>query len=166
MSDSGRIITESAVRFERRLPGPIERVWEHLTSDRHLPDWFGGRGMSFTLEPREGGQVSLMGGHIRGLVTQFKPPRLLSYTWNVLNPGETESAYPESYVTIELQPDGDHVQLVLTHRPIPDVMTPFTLLGWHTFLDLLAAMLRGDPLADAKALMERYGNFYGAPGKP
>jgi hypothetical protein len=57
------------------------------------------------------------------------------------------------------------VRLVLTHRPIPDVMTPFTLLGWHTFLDLLTALLRGNPLDDARALMEQYGRFYGAPGK-
>ena len=46
MSDDGRLITETAARFERTLPGPIERVWDYLTSSEHLPDWFGGRGMT------------------------------------------------------------------------------------------------------------------------
>jgi len=28
-----------------------------------------------------------MGGHIRGTVTQWQPPRKLIYTWNVFDPG-------------------------------------------------------------------------------
>src|SRR2546430_13692581 len=61
----------SAVSFERVLPGPIERVWEFLTAVERLPSWFG----EGTIEPREGGAVSLMGGHVRGVVTQWRPPR-------------------------------------------------------------------------------------------
>ena len=31
MSKYGERVDDSTVRFERMLPGPIERVWEYLT---------------------------------------------------------------------------------------------------------------------------------------
>jgi uncharacterized protein YndB with AHSA1/START domain len=127
------------VRFERTLPGPIERVWEFLTTTERLPGWFGnGR-----IEPREGGAVTLMDGHIRGVVTQWKPPRLLAYTWNVFDPGDRESAYPESYLTFTLEPRGDEVLLTLTHVPVLERFEKQNAMGWHTFLDLLDGALNG-----------------------
>ena len=87
MSEDGQFGTASMVRFERILPGPIERVWEFVTTPERLPLWFG----QGTIEPRAGGSVILMGGHIRGIVTQWQPPRRLTYTWNVFSPGENES---------------------------------------------------------------------------
>jgi len=38
---SGKFMRQPAVRFERILPGPIERVWEFLTETERLPGWFG-----------------------------------------------------------------------------------------------------------------------------
>jgi uncharacterized protein YndB with AHSA1/START domain len=163
MSDDGRLLLETAARFERVLPGPIERVWEHLTSREHMPVWFGGHGMVYTIEPRLGGKVSLANDHIRGVVTQWKPPRLLAYTWNVFMPGLAESPFPESYVTFELSSKGSDVVLTLTHRPIAPGFAPFTLMGWHTFLELLRAMLRHEPLESKDVLMERNRARYNAP---
>ena len=31
MNDYGELLDENTVRFERLLPGPIERVWSYLT---------------------------------------------------------------------------------------------------------------------------------------
>ncbi len=45
-----------------------------------------------------------MGGHIRGVVTQWQPPGRLAYTWNVYNPGDAVSSYPESYLILTLGP--------------------------------------------------------------
>lgn len=153
----GQFMKVPMVRFERLLPGPIDRVWELLTNPERLPAWFG----DGNIEPREGGAVHLMGGHIRGIVTQWKPPRRLAYTWNVFAPGETESSYPESYLTIELEPRGETVQLTLTHLPILDRFEKQNAMGWHTFLDLVEAAARGGgPLtreAYAAANAERYG---------
>ena len=47
----------------------------------------------------------------RERVTQFKPLKVLSFTWG----GEDASE-----VTIELTPQGDRVLLVLTHRKLAD----------------------------------------------
>jgi len=160
MTEKGQLIDEKAARFERVLPGPIERVWEHLTRSEHLPLWFGGSGMKYEIEGREGGKVDLGNGHVRGVVTRWEPPRLLSYTWNLSGPqGEP---LPESFLTFELQPRGDgDVLLTLTHRPIGEPFQPYTLMGWHTFLDLLAALLRGEELENSDEAMRRNGALYG-----
>lgn len=160
MTEKGILIEEKAARFERVLPGPIERVWEHLTGSEHLPLWFGGSGMKYVIEGREGGKVDLANGHVRGVVTRWEPPSLLSYTWNLSGPhGER---LPESFLTFELQPRKDgEVLLVLTHRPIGKPFQPYTLMGWHTFLDLLAALLRGEELENSDEAMRRNGALYG-----
>jgi uncharacterized protein YndB with AHSA1/START domain len=135
----GEIIPERAVRFTRLLSGPVERVWEFLTDAARLPEWHGeGR-----IEPREGGAVTLLGGHIRGVVTIWRPMRAFGYTWNVFAPGEEFSAWPVSYLEFALAVDGGNVKLILTHRPIPEAMHNQTAMGWHTFLDLIEAGLKG-----------------------
>ena len=158
MSDLGQSIRVLAVRFERVLPGPVERVWSHLTECEKLAGWYGDAG---TIEPREGGAVRLGGGHIRGVVTQWKPNRKLAYTWNVFAPGEEESPYPESYLTIALAPRGPDVLLTLTHLPILDRFEKQNAMGWHTFLDMLEAALRGHTVEPRPIYMKRNAEKYG-----
>ena len=141
-ASKGQIIPEAAVRFVRHFHSPsglVSRVWKFLTEPSRLPEWYG----EGSIEPREGGAVSLMGGHIRGVVTQWRPEQMLGYTWNVFSPGETVSQWPVSYLELALQPDGDGTRLTLTHRPIPEAMQKQTAMGWHTYLDLVAAGLEG-----------------------
>ena len=74
-------------RFERPIPAARDKVWSVLTDTRLLPGWYGGG----TIEGRVGGKVELMGGHIKGVVTQWLPQRRLAYTWNVFMPGQAVS---------------------------------------------------------------------------
>jgi uncharacterized protein YndB with AHSA1/START domain len=157
MTENGEFGKAAMVRFERTLPGPIERVWEFLTMPERLPLWFG----HGTIEPRVGGAVVLMGGHIRGVVTQWQPPRRLAYTWNVFSPGEGESPYPESYLTLSLEPRGETVHLTLTHLPVLDRFEKQNAMGWHTFLDLLAAGLSDDRPQPRETYMQRNAQRYG-----
>ena len=136
----GEIIPESAVRFVRTLAAPPAKVWEFLTDIARLPEWYG----EGNIEPREGGAVSLMSGHIRGVVTGWRPEKFLGYTWNVFSPGETVSKWPISYVELALAPSDSGTMLTLTHRPIPAAMQNQTAMGWHTYLDLVAAGLEGE----------------------
>ncbi len=158
MSDRGQFLRMPAVRFERRLPGSPERLWEHLTVPAKLAGWYG---EGSTIEPREGGLVSLNGGHIRGVVTQWKPGRKLAHTWNVFAPGEAESAYPESYVTLELAAQGDEVILTLLHLPVLERFENQNAMGWATFLDILDATVRGNEVLPRRAYMERNAERYG-----
>jgi uncharacterized protein YndB with AHSA1/START domain len=145
------------VRFERLLPGPIERVWEFLVDTTRLPGWFG----DARIEPRVGGAVKVMGGHVRGVVTKWNPPRRLTYTWAVFNPGEDESSYPESYVSFELEPRGNGVLLILTHLPVLERFEKQNAMGWHTFLDMLSAVVRGETADARDAYMKRNAPRYG-----
>ncbi|HTC83745.1 MAG TPA: SRPBCC domain-containing protein [Rhizomicrobium sp.] len=132
----GEIIAESAVRFVRPFDAAPERLWALLTESRLLPEWYG----DGVIEPHEGGKVNLMGGHIRGVVTGWRPEKFLAYSWNVFSPGDTESRWPISYLEFLLEGS----RLTLTHRPIPEAMQKQTIMGWHTMLDLIAAASRGE----------------------
>ncbi|HWA62020.1 MAG TPA: SRPBCC family protein [Caulobacteraceae bacterium] len=157
-SDRGQPLRVPAVRFERLLPGPVERVWAHLTEPGKVPAWYGEDGV---IEPREGGRVRFSGGHIQGIVTQWKPGRRLAYTWNVFAPGETASPYPESYLTFELEPAGDQVRLTLLHLPILERFERQNMMGWHTMLDLIAAALAGEPARPRREIMQVNAAKYG-----
>ncbi len=158
MSDLGEFFCVDAVKFQRTLPGPVARVWEHLTVPSKLKGWFGD---DSTLEPREGGAVRLMGGHIRGVITQWRPNRKLAYTWNVFGPGETESQYPESYLTLELAERDGGVALALTHMPVLERFVKQNAMGWHTFLDIVEAATRGEPVLQRPEYMKKNAALYG-----
>ena len=132
----GAIVPESAVRFVRTFDAPAEKVWAFLTDSALLPEWYG----EGAIEPREGGKISLMAGHIRGVVTGWQPQKFLAYTWNVFSPGETISKWPISYLEFSLEGS----RLTLIHRPIPEAMQNQTMMGWHTMLDLIGAGLGGE----------------------
>ena len=157
MSNLGKALRVPAARFERMLPGPIERMWEHLTDCTKLKGWFG----EGTIEPQEGGAVTLMGGDVRGVITQWKPPRLLAYTWNVFGPQDEESPFPESYLTFELEARGDQVLLTLTHMPILERFEKQNMMGWHTFLDMVEAALSSQTPEPQEVHMKRNAERYG-----
>lgn len=141
------------VRFERTIHAPAEAIWPVLTDAARLPGWYGeGR-----IEGRVGGAVRLMGGHIRGVVTQWRPTKKLSYTWNVFAPGQDESEFPESYLTLEL----DGGALVLTHLPVLEAFVKLNAMGWHTFLDMVDAAARGATVDPRESYMKRNAERYG-----
>jgi len=158
MADLGEMFRAPGVRFFRRLPGPVEKVWAHLTQPQQLPGWYDA---GSAIEPREGGALSLNDGHIRGVVTQWRPPVKFAHTWNVFAPGETVSAYPESYVVLELAPEAGQVLLTLTHLPVLERFEPQNAMGWASFLDILEDTAWGRPVQPRRAYMERNAGLYG-----
>ena len=148
----GEIVPESAVRFVRDFDAGSDKIWAFLTEGSRLPEWYG----EGSIEPREGGHVSLMGGHIRGVVTGWRPQKFLGYTWNVFSPGETESRFPISYLEFSLEGS----RLTLIHRPIPDAMQNQTMMGWHTMLDLIAAGIN-DEFPKRSDLFPKNAALYG-----
>lgn len=155
MADHGVVTGAGEVRFERLLPGPIERVWSFLTDSDKRGLWLA----SGPMELRVGGRVELhfrnahLSGRVEatparyrqyengttnhGRVTRCDPPRLLSYTW-------PESEGPASEVTFELTQRGERVLLVLTHRRIAGRSSMLSVAGgWHTHLGILVDRLDG-----------------------
>lgn len=157
MSDDAQFTHAHMVRFERLLPGPVERTWDVLANTGRLHGWYGdGR-----IEPRVGGVVELMGGHIRGVVTQWQPAQRLAYTWNVFNPGDSVSPYPESYLVLTLRAVGDATVLTLEHLPVLEQFVKLNAMGWHTFLDMVEAAVRGETVEPRDAYMKTNAKRYG-----
>ena len=153
MSHDAEFTTANSVRFERPLPAARAEVWSVLTDTKRLPGWYG----EGAIEPRVGGSVRLMAGHIRGVVTQWAPQKTLAYTWNVFMPGQEVSDYPESYLTLQLGAS----TLTLSHLPVLERFVKANAMGWQTFLDMVDAAARGQPVEPREAYMKRNAQRYG-----
>ena len=131
----------TAVRFERRLAFPVDRVWAAITRAEHLASWFPG----FDFEPERGGRYTIhFGGDcegpadVEGRVVEYDPPNVLqcgTIRW------ELEKAEAGSRLTFS---DVLHVQ-----EGRSKVETATSVLGgWHRYLDLLEQSLEGTPDPD------------------
>lgn len=154
MDEYGVVVDAATVRFERLLPGPVERVWAHLVESDKRAEWFAGG----ALEPHVGGTLELTfrhanltpheetppeeyrkydGATFTCRITRYEPPRVLAYTW-----GDEDASDGE--VTFELTEMGDNVLLVLTHSRIPDRTTMRDVSGgWYSHLAVLVEKLNG-----------------------
>jgi uncharacterized protein YndB with AHSA1/START domain len=128
--------THATIRFERRLPAPIERVWAAITEADQLATWLA----ASSLDLRAGGEVEHVfdpagpGGRVTGTILRVEPMTLFEYEWRFL--GE-----PDSILRYELVADGDTTVLTLTHRLLGSDQVSGYGAGWHAYLDALAAVL-------------------------
>ncbi len=147
------LVEPGTVRLERLLPGPLERVWDHIVDGRKRARWLCGG----EFELRVGGQVRLEfdnatlsadkvppahrganagKGSFTGVVTRLEPMRLLSHTWT-WDSGDTE-------VTYELTPQGEDVLLTIVHRQVHDRKAVLDVMGgWDVHTGILEDVLRG-----------------------
>jgi len=153
MSESfGTLGEQDTLTIRRRLPGPVERVWAHLTDSDLRGRWLA----EGTMELRVGAPFALTWRNdeltdppgaqpedvsaeqtMASTLTEVEPLRRLSFTWD----GSGE-------VTFDLVPAGKDVILTVTHRRLPGRgMKLDVSAGWHTHLDILADLLAGRPPA-------------------
>jgi uncharacterized protein YndB with AHSA1/START domain len=145
----GVITTPRTIRFERRLPGPIGRVWAYLTESELRRQWLASgemvmeAGTTFELvwrndeltdPPGERPSDFASGEHrMQSRVIAAEPPRRLVITWG-----------SEGEVSFELEQAGDEVLLTLIHSRLPAGSGMLDIAaGWHTHLDILAARAGG-----------------------
>ena len=168
-SDYGVVAGPGSVRFERLLPGPIERVWAYLTDSEKRGTWFAAGEMprrvgdSFefkfhhaSLSRKTAPVPERFKQYADGFVSQhrltaFEPPRLLSFTWS-------DGADGSSEVSFELTQEGDKVRLVLTHHRLAVRAAMIDVAGgWHAHLGILADCLEGrepEPIWSTVAALE------------
>jgi uncharacterized protein YndB with AHSA1/START domain len=122
-----------AVRFERRYPHPVERVWGAVTDPAQLAQWFPN---TVEVDLREGGRMhfEFPDGEmepLEGSVTELDPPRRFSFTWG------------DEHLHIELEPDGDGCRMRFTHVLSTREQAARDAAGWHVCLDRLEQLLAG-----------------------
>jgi uncharacterized protein YndB with AHSA1/START domain len=147
--DAYGVLTEPmTLQIQRRLPGPIERVWAYLTESNLRRQWLAAGEMELKvgstfefvwrndeLSTERAERPEGMPAENRRLsrITEIDPPRLIAFTW--LDSGD---------VAFELEPVGDEVLLTVTHRRLPDRPTLLKVAaGWHAHLDILVERVRG-----------------------
>lgn len=170
-SDYGVITEAGAIRFERLLPGPIERVWAYLTESDKRARWLA----SGPMDLRPGGEMELIwrngelaapeapperfaahaGEHrMKGHILRAEPPRLLVHSWDEENGSASEVVY-------ELAERGDKVLLTLTNRRLPNRAALVDVAGgWHTHLAMLVAEIEGGARPRFWALVETVEQEY------
>ena len=79
-----------ALRFERRLAHPVDRVWRAITEPDELEAWFVARP---EWKPEVGETFNAM--EQDGEITDVEPPNLLAWNWG------------DELFRFELSPDGD-----------------------------------------------------------
>jgi uncharacterized protein YndB with AHSA1/START domain len=100
-------VDRRTMRYDRRYAHPIERVWDAVSTGEQLDVWML---PTCRVERRAGGRCSFTFGAAEeafmqvGEVTDFDPPRLVTYSF----------AEPESFMRFELEPDGDGTRLHFT----------------------------------------------------
>lgn len=155
MNKYGERLDKTTVRFERLLPGPIERVWQYLTESNKRAKWLASGDTELAInglvemnfhnaslsplpddEPPQKycGLPEKMS--FSGHVTRCDPPNLLAHTW--------EFGDEHSEVEYVLSEQEDKVLLVLTHRRLKDDDEILSVsAGWHSHLDILDDVLEG-----------------------
>lgn len=170
LDKDGVLLDESTIRFERLLPGPIERVWAYLTESDKRKQWLaagefelrkGGKTHMFfqhkniakpgTQPPEAFRKVHDEGHRMDGEILEIDAPRLLTMTF-----GE------HSEVTYELteQANGE-VLLTLTHRKLTAGDMKNVSPGWHAHLAILADRLNNRNEIDFWALWQEKHKHYG-----
>jgi uncharacterized protein YndB with AHSA1/START domain len=163
--DLAVFVDRHTMRYDRRYPHPIELVWEAVSTSEHLDVWL----LPVTrVERRVGGRCSFTWGGAEedgmqvGTVTDFDPPRLITYTFEV----------PAGFMRFELEPDSDGTLLHFTlWWPVPPGATmepeewpggdlpaggdtawrPGSIAGFHELLDDLGRYLQGEFTAADRA---------------
>jgi uncharacterized protein YndB with AHSA1/START domain len=149
-ADAYGVLTEPAtLKIQRRLPGPIERIWAYLTDGELRRKWLAAGqmemkvGTPFELVWRNDELTNPPGERPPGFgeehrmqsrITELDPPRKIVFTWG--DGGE---------VSFELEPKGNEVLLTVIHRRLPDRGTMLMVgAGWHMHLDVLVARVKAE----------------------
>ncbi len=135
----GELVTidgRRTLRFERRLPHPVERVWRAVSDPAELERWFVA---TVPWTPRAGEELEAHGQVVR--VTECTPPHALAWRW-----GEEAFAFA-------LEPAGpDACRLVFTHAfSIEFGPAEQHAAGWRVYLRRLDVHLAGRFLSEADA---------------
>jgi uncharacterized protein YndB with AHSA1/START domain len=174
MTDQGTLIHvdgKPALRFERRYPHPMDRVWRAISDPAEMARWFPsnvegqravGADLAFFDEAqraaaREAGEPTRDDGpELHGRVVAYDPPKVFAFTWG-----------PE-LLRFELVPDGADTRLLFTQILSHQSVAARNGSGWHMCLGALDEVLGAGDASDEwqdvyTDYLERMGPELGTP---
>lgn len=161
----GELIEPTTLKIQRRLPGPIERVWAYITDGELRRKWLAAGQMEMKVGAScelvwRNDELTTPPGHrpagysaehrMPTKILELEEPRHIVFTFG--NNGD---------VSIDLEPKGNEVLLTLTHRRLPDRPTLLRVAaGWHSHLDVLVARSSGkEPAAFWDGMIELLADY-------
>jgi uncharacterized protein YndB with AHSA1/START domain len=144
-----------ALRFERVLAHPVERVWRAISEPAELGRWFPA---AADWTPGPGETFEAYGG--TGEVTEVDPPHRLAWT------------YGGDGFSFELASHEGGCRLVFVHVFDDRSLAAQTAAGWETYLSRLEPHLAGGHLSEEEAhqqwgdVHERYAERFGIDPTP
>jgi uncharacterized protein YndB with AHSA1/START domain len=170
MKDYATETAPGTIRFERHMPGPIDRLWDFVTHPTIRGRWlapgpmdlFAGGKYEMTFRNDEltphaeiapPGMDSPKGFTLRGDVTDCKYPSILAFTW--------PTGGPDSIVTIILTSLQGQVRVSLSHSGLNDRETVADVAAaWHAHLNILEAKANSVPPPPYWARFTQYRDEY------
>ena len=133
----------SAVRLERKLTHPIDKVWRAVTESQHLGQWFPAE---VEIEMATGGRVRFgQGGELMyGTVLTLDPPHEISFSWG------------DDILTFELADADGGTRLRMTHTFDDRAGGASFAAGWQACLAALGPVLADEPLPPTGRMIERH----------
>jgi uncharacterized protein YndB with AHSA1/START domain len=133
---------DAVIRFRREYPNPIYDVWDALTNPERLAQWWLPFDADITVDLVEGGDYILRGTGegmptLSWTVLRAEPPHLFEHTH--VDPG--------TVITWRLSENQGGCQLEFT-QTVPNravAVESNSIVGVHTSLDRLSALLEGSP---------------------
>ncbi|WP_405499645.1 SRPBCC family protein [Streptomyces niveus] len=129
----------TALRMERRLAHPPQRVWDAITRPAQLAKWFPSE---VSVDLRPGGEIGFHfpgepgpGPAMTGRVTDADEPRLFAFTWG------------EDHLSWEITPDGEGGSLLRLVHTFGDRFGAASFAsGWQVCVTALGQVLDGGPV--------------------
>jgi uncharacterized protein YndB with AHSA1/START domain len=137
----------ASVQIRRRVQATAEEIFDLWTKPELMVQWMspfpGAVDCKASADLRPGGAFSLFmasadaSREVSGTYVQIDPPRKLVFTW-----AGPLTNHVNTLVTLELTPQGDETDLVLTHERLPtQAIVEGHTRGWGHILDHLAEVL-------------------------
>lgn len=135
------------ITISRTIAAPAQRIFDAWLDPAALAHWMRPCSgiptlASVKVDAREGGAFEIVmptpSGPVRhtGVYQTIDAPRRLAFTWNSVHAG-----HHDSLVTVELRPDGQSTEVIITHERLNEAAMSAHTSGWTTLLESLANQL-------------------------
>ena len=121
------------LRFVRKLPHSIDKVWQAITEPEHLKAWFPDQIIVKEWKPGAPLKFITQFGDFEGEVLTVQPPRLLEFRWG------------SDFLRFEVTPEAGGSVLTLVDRIDQKGKAARDAAGWDEHLERLVSHLAGEP---------------------